>query len=73
MICSVHVFTACLLEDHMHTYVHACIHTVSSTQALFDLVSFQQYIHAKYKLPERTKWVLFGGSYPGKCYMHTCK
>lgn len=38
---------------------------LSSQQALGDLAVFRNYIMEKTKLPTGTKWVSFGGSYPG--------
>ena len=38
---------------------------LSSRQALADLAHFHAYASARWKLPEGTKWVSWGGSYPG--------
>ena len=38
---------------------------LSSEQALADLATFHEYFNNKYQVPEQTKWISFGGSYPG--------
>lgn len=38
---------------------------LSSEQALADLAEFIINIRVKYNIPSTTKWVAFGGSYPG--------
>ena len=38
---------------------------LSSEQALADLATFSAAMTAEHALPEGTKWVSFGGSYPG--------
>jgi len=38
---------------------------LSSEQALADLATFHQYFNDKYQISEQTKWISFGGSYPG--------
>lgn len=38
---------------------------LSSQQALADLANFIQAMNDEYKLPSETKWISFGGSYPG--------
>lgn len=38
---------------------------LSSQQALADLANFVENMNDKYKLPPSTKWIVFGGSYPG--------
>lgn len=38
---------------------------LSSEQALADLAVFREHVMAKHKLPPSTKWISFGGSYPG--------
>ncbi|CAH0746146.1 unnamed protein product [Diatraea saccharalis] len=38
---------------------------LSSSQALDDLAFFIQEMNELYKLPKDTKWIAFGGSYPG--------
>lgn len=38
---------------------------LSSEQALADLAYFISVMNEKYKLPKETKWIVFGGSYPG--------
>ena len=38
---------------------------LSSEQALADLAYFIQGMNVKYQLPKSTKWIVFGGSYPG--------
>ncbi|CAH0768295.1 unnamed protein product [Bemisia tabaci] len=39
--------------------------TLNSEQALADLAWFIRGMNRKYKLPRETKWIAFGGSYPG--------
>ncbi|ETV96322.1 hypothetical protein H310_10484 [Aphanomyces invadans] len=43
----------------------ASLKFLSSEQALSDLVSFQDHLTAKRNLTKDSKWVAFGGSYPG--------
>lgn len=38
---------------------------LSSEQALADLANFIESMNKKYSLPTGTKWIAFGGSYPG--------
>lgn len=38
---------------------------LSSEQALADLATFHEYFNSKYQVPAQTKWISFGGSYPG--------
>lgn len=38
---------------------------LSSEQALADLAEFIVNIQMEYKIPNTTKWIAFGGSYPG--------
>jgi len=38
---------------------------LSSRQALADVATFHAHISAEFRLPSTTKWVTFGGSYPG--------
>ena len=38
---------------------------LSSEQALADLAAFSAAMSEQHALPEGTKWVAFGGSYPG--------
>lgn len=38
---------------------------LSSEQALADLANFTRTMTVQYKLPAGTKWIAFGGSYPG--------
>ncbi|KAJ1484340.1 serine carboxypeptidase S28-domain-containing protein [Baffinella frigidus] len=38
---------------------------LSSQQALADLALFHAYISSEHSLPAETKWITFGGSYPG--------
>jgi serine protease 16 len=38
---------------------------LSSRQALQDIALFHEYITSRLDLPATTKWVTFGGSYPG--------
>ncbi|KAJ9590370.1 hypothetical protein L9F63_016607 [Diploptera punctata] len=41
------------------------LRTLSSEQALSDLANFIEAMTIKYELPPNTKWIAFGGSYPG--------
>ncbi|XP_046667606.1 putative serine protease K12H4.7 isoform X2 [Homalodisca vitripennis] len=41
------------------------LYYLSSEQALADLAYFIQAMNSQYKLPTNTKWITFGGSYPG--------
>lgn len=41
------------------------LHYLSSEQALADLSFFIQGINSQYSFDENTKWIAFGGSYPG--------
>ncbi|CAF4627596.1 unnamed protein product [Rotaria sp. Silwood2] len=38
---------------------------LTSEQALADLATFREYFNSKYQISEQTKWISFGGSYPG--------
>ncbi|CAF0815275.1 unnamed protein product [Adineta ricciae] len=38
---------------------------LTSEQALADLATFRQFFNGKYQIAEETKWISFGGSYPG--------
>ena len=38
---------------------------LSASQALMDLVTFRAHISEEHSLPDDTRWILFGGSYPG--------
>jgi hypothetical protein len=38
---------------------------LTSEQALADLATFREYFNNRYQIPEETKWISFGGSYPG--------
>jgi len=38
---------------------------LTSEQALADLATFREYFNEKYQIPKQTKWISFGGSYPG--------
>jgi hypothetical protein len=38
---------------------------LTSEQALADLATFREYFNGKYQISEDTKWISFGGSYPG--------
>ncbi|CAF2126984.1 unnamed protein product [Rotaria magnacalcarata] len=38
---------------------------LSSEQALADLATFREYFNRKYLVSEQSKWISFGGSYPG--------
>jgi len=38
---------------------------LTSEQALADLATFREYFNSRYQIPEQTKWISFGGSYPG--------
>ena len=38
---------------------------LNSEQALADLANFIEVMTVKYELPSNTKWIVFGGSYPG--------
>jgi len=38
---------------------------LSSRQALQDIAEFHAHVEATYSLPASTKWITFGGSYPG--------
>lgn len=38
---------------------------LTSQQALADLANFIQAMNDEYKLSSETKWIAFGGSYPG--------
>lgn len=38
---------------------------LSSSQALADLANFINAMNDKYKLKKSTRWIAFGGSYPG--------
>lgn len=38
---------------------------LTSHQAVVDIATFHKHIRAEFKLPSSTKWVTFGGSYPG--------
>lgn len=39
---------------------------LTSEQALADLATFRQAFNAKYGVADDSKWISFGGSYPGK-------
>lgn len=41
------------------------LHYLSSEQALADLANFIQSKNTEYKFSDDTKWIAFGGSYPG--------
>lgn len=41
------------------------LHYLSSEQALADLAYFIEAINLQYSFDENTKWIAFGGSYPG--------
>lgn len=41
------------------------MHYLSSEQALADLAYFIETINKHYSFDEKTKWIAFGGSYPG--------
>ena len=43
----------------------ASLRYLNSEQALADLAAFRQAMMKKFKLSNTTKWVSFGGSYPG--------
>ena len=43
----------------------ASLRLLSSRQAVADISTFVDYSAARFRLPEATKWVAFGGSYPG--------
>lgn len=38
---------------------------LTSEQALADLATFREFFNMKYNVPDETKWISFGGSYPG--------
>ncbi|CAF1400477.1 unnamed protein product [Rotaria sordida] len=38
---------------------------LTSEQALADLATFREYFNSEYKISDQTKWISFGGSYPG--------
>ena len=43
----------------------ASLRYLSSSQALADAARFVSHVTREYGLPPTTKWVSFGGSYPG--------
>jgi len=51
----------------------AALRHLSSTQALADAARFVTHMAATFQLPPNTKWVSFGGSYPGRMVpVETC-
>lgn len=43
---------------------------LTSEQALADLATFHKFFNDKYQVPDHTKWISFGGSYPGLFLMN---
>jgi len=53
--------SACPYSD----YDESPLQWLSSQQALHDLASFRKFAETKYCLSDDSKWITFGGSYPG--------
>lgn len=59
---SCHNMSACPVSDFSQSNA---LQYLSSKQALADLAGFHAFVTSEYSFPDGTKWVSFGGSYPG--------